>query len=84
MTAYVARYTRHHPRLWAPYSLTAYPHGFHEWPEGLAEPVWTPNARVITATDATSRPLADCDTLDDAIDACWAHLATLDDEVRPC
>lgn len=84
MCVYVAKYTRLHPRLWAPYSITAYPHGFHNWPAGLADPVWTPNARVITAAGAASRPLADCPTLDAAIEACWAHLATLDREVRPC
>ena len=84
MSVYVARYTRLHAKLWAPYSITAYPHGFHNWPEGLADPVWIPNARVITAAGAASRSLTDCPTLDAALEACWAHLATLDQDSRPC
>lgn len=84
MAVYIARYTRLHARLWAPYSITAYPHGFHNWPDGMADPVWTPNARVITLSGAASQPLADCATLDAAIEACWAHFAMLDKEVPRC
>jgi O-acetyl-ADP-ribose deacetylase (regulator of RNase III) len=84
MAAYVARYTRLHPCLWAPHSITAYPHGFHNWPDGLADPVWTRNARIVTSAGAAFRPSADCATLDAAIEECWVHFATLDQEVRPC
>ncbi|OAH45455.1 hypothetical protein AX777_17770 [Sphingobium yanoikuyae] len=74
---YVARFTRLHPQLWAPYSITAYPHGFHGWPEGLADPVWIPTARVITNRGACKLDLGDCPSLDEAIDACWRHFASL-------
>lgn len=84
MTVYIARYTRLHARLWAPYSITAYPNGFHNWPGKLAAPVWTPNARIITPGGAASQQLGDCPTLDAAIEACWAHFATLDQEIQLC
>lgn len=77
MPAPVARFTRLHPRLWAPYSITAYPHGFHDWPEALADPVWIPTARIITHRGACLLDLGDCASLDAAIDACWRHFATL-------
>ncbi|HEX7855002.1 MAG TPA: hypothetical protein VF503_15035 [Sphingobium sp.] len=84
MSTYVARYTQLHPQLWAPYAITAYPHGFHDWPDDLAAPVWTPNARIITPGGAASRTLGDYATLDAAIEACWAHLVTLDLDAKPC
>lgn len=74
---YVARYTRLHPTLWAPYKITGYPHGFHDWPDELADPVWIPTARVIRQTTACLLDLGDQRTLDDALEACWTHLASL-------
>ena len=74
---HVARHTRLHPQLWGPYKITAYPHGFHQWPEDLADPVWEPNALVIRGDRACIIRLADQPTLDDALDACWRHLASL-------
>lgn len=84
MARYVARFTRLHPRLWAPYSITAYPHGFHGWPADLRDPVWTPYAHIITTGGAATRSLGDCASMDEAIEACWAHLATLDREPLSC
>lgn len=84
MARYIARYTRLHPQLWAPYSITAYPNGFHGWPAGLCDPVWIPNARIVTPGGAACRSLGDCATLDEAIEACWAHFATLEREAVPC
>lgn len=77
MAAYVARLTNLHPKLWAPYSIVAYPYGFHEWPEEYADPVWDPHVRLITPSGPVSRSLGDCSTLDDALAACWAHFVTL-------
>lgn len=72
-----ARLTNLHPRLWAPYSIVAYPYGFHAWPEEWAEPVWEPHARVFTAAGSSSQKLGECATLDDALAACWEHLVKL-------
>lgn len=74
---HVARHTRLHPQLWGPYKVAAYPSGFHEWPEGLSDPVWEPNALVIRDGVACLIRLEDQPTLDDAFDACWRHLASL-------
>lgn len=74
---YVARFTRLHFRLWGPYGITAYPTGFHDWPEHLSAAVWMPEARIITGAGAVKVPLGDCATLDDAIAACWSHFASL-------
>ena len=74
---YVARHTRLHPHLWGPYKITAYPHGFHDWPAGLAEPVWEPSALLIRGGYACFVSLGDQSTLNDALDACWRHLASL-------
>ncbi len=77
MAKYVARHTKLHPRLWYPYTIVAYPYGFHDWPEGLADPVWTPRAHVVADGCARIRDLGDCATLDDALAACWEHFVTL-------
>lgn len=75
---YVFRFTRLHPKLWGPYRIIAYPYGFHDWPPEEAAPVWTPEARIITRRGAALRGLGDCATLEEAIEACWMHLASLD------
>ncbi|AKH18971.1 hypothetical protein [Sphingomonas sanxanigenens] len=74
---YIQRHTRLHPKLWAPYKIIAYPYGFHNWPGDLALPVWIPEARVVGPTCALLRTLGEQRTLDDAIEACWIHLAGL-------
>jgi len=76
-TPYVARFTRLHPKLWAPYGITAYPYGFHDWPPEDAAPVWIPRAHIITARGAAFLDLGDCATLEQAIEACWTHFASL-------
>jgi len=78
MTApYVCRFTRLHPKLWHCYGITAYPHGFHGWPPEEAAPVWIPTARIVTARGACLLDLGDCATLEQAIEACWTHYASL-------
>ncbi|WP_174280417.1 hypothetical protein [Sphingomonas bacterium] len=74
---HVARHTRLHPQLWGPYKITAYPDGFHQWPEGMADPVWEPDACVIRGDVACFQRLGDQPTLEDALEACWRHLASL-------
>ena len=76
-TPYVFRFTRLHPNLWAPYKITAYPYGFHDWPAELADPVWIPTVRIITNRGACLLDLGDCATLEQAIEACWTHYASL-------
>lgn len=75
---YVFRFTRLHPKLWGPYRIIAYPHGFHDWPPEEAAPVWIPEARIINGRGAAIFGLGDCATLDEAIEACWMHFASLD------
>lgn len=72
-----AHLTDLHPKLWAPYSIVAYPYGFHAWPEEWADPVWEPHARVMPEAGSTSQKLGECSTLDDALAACWKHLVSL-------
>lgn len=74
---YVARFTQLHPKLWAPYGITDYSYGFHDWPPEEAAPVWIPRAHIITARGAAFLDLGDCATLEQAIEACWTHFASL-------
>ena len=76
-TRHVARHTRLHLRLLGPHKITAYPHGFHDWPKDLTEPVWEPNALVIRDGFACIIRMDDQPTLDDALDACWQHFGSL-------
>ena len=74
---YVQRHTHLHPHLWAPYKIVAYANGFAGAPgEADLPPVYEPNAMVIGETGhACMRYLGEAATLDDAIEACWIHLA---------
>jgi len=81
---YVQRHTGLHPALWAPYKITAYPHGFAGAPgEPDLPPVWMPEARII-GTEGRQKGHActllldlDSPSLDDALSACWEHYASL-------
>lgn len=77
MALFDARLTDLHPRLCAPYSIVAYPYGFHAWPEEWADPGWELHARVMTDAGSSSQKLGECSTLDDALAACWEHLVSL-------
>lgn len=79
---WVFRTTTLHPALWAPYRLTAYPNGFAGAAGGPDyPPVWEPSAMVIGRRNGRATccyaPLGDAATLDDALEACWAHYASL-------
>lgn len=80
---WIYRRTNLHPALWAPYRIKAYPHGFAGAPgEADLPPVWEPEAMIV-GRERTGRllncflPLGDAASLDDAIEACWAHFASL-------
>lgn len=75
---YVQRFTNLHPRLWHCYGITAYPNGFHDWPAEEARPVWEPYARIITARGAGYERLPDAHSVDEALENCWIHFASLD------
>lgn len=76
----VQRHTRLHAGLWAPYKLTAYPAGFYgnfTGQTGDHPPVWEAEARVIHRGKACVVRLADAATIDEALEACWTHLARM-------
>lgn len=77
---YVARHTRLHPALWAPYKITFYP-GFKGAPgEDDLPAVWMPEARIISRTTGHAASLFldyDSPSLDAAIESCWEHYASL-------